>query len=133
MLVVLTGVLGMHGLDNHGAAGMHTTPHAGMAESVAAVAATSHDAITEVAALAVDGPVVLASATVAPGGLAMDVGMATMCLAILAVALVALLRLLLTGTIRGVLWRIARPVRAPAYAGRDSDPPSLINLSIQRC
>lgn len=67
-----------------------------------------------------------------PGGMGM--GMTAMCVAILAAALIALVRFLLGGRIRSVLWVEARQARAALqHRGRDPNRPSLIALSIQRC
>lgn len=67
-----------------------------------------------------------------PGGMGM--GMTAMCLAILAGALIALVRFLLGGRVRSVLWMLARHARTVLqHRGRDPDRPSLIALSIQRC
>lgn len=67
-----------------------------------------------------------------PGGMGM--GMTAMCLAIMAAAFVALVRFLLGGRVRSVLWVLARQAQAVLqHRGRDPDRPSLIALSIQRC
>ncbi len=130
MLMILAGLFGMHGLDSHGTAGMGTMTETSMSESVmngvrAAQATTS--------AVARDAGSAVASWAVASGPTLMDMGMAGMCMAILAVALIAWLRFLRANRVRPVLWVIARPVRASGRAGRHPDSPSLFSLSIQRC
>lgn len=129
MLVILAGLFGMHGLDSHGTAGMASMTEASMPESVTGVAGAADAMVTPVQDVS---PAVSTEAVVTAHPL-MGMGMAGMCLAILAVALIALLRLLLTTKTRPVVWLVARPARAPASSARDSDPPFLIKLSIQRC
>ena len=127
--VVLVGLFGMHGLDSHGTPGMEAT-HAAMAAPEMAGAGGNE----VVAAPAVVHDEDLGAAdTVTSGHPAMDMGMDVTCMAILAIALLALLRKLRGRGARRVLWMLTRPVRAPAFMGRDPDPPSLIALSIQRC
>jgi len=131
LLVLLGGLFGMHGLDNHGGAGMDTVDHATMAGPLSHTAAAGHEAIT--------GSVVAKAATVTPAvpGASRDAGMgmgaAGMCVAVLVVALIALLLRAHGGRSRPLLWMVSRPVRALGGRGRDPDPPSLIRLSIQRC
>jgi hypothetical protein len=137
LILVLAGLFGMHGLGGHDAAAMGSVPQAGMAEipmSAAAAAAgltaaPSHQ-IEQVGTQGhPDTHVVGASG---PGGMGM--GMTAMCVAILAAGLIALVRFLLGGRLRSVLWMLARHTRAVLqHLGRAPDPPSLIALSIQRC
>jgi hypothetical protein len=127
--IVLAGLFGMHGLDSHGMPGMAATlaAMAGPQE----IGSGGHEAISsraaseEVSSTTVD--------TVTSGHPAMDIGMEVTCMAILALALLVLLRTLRGRSTRRVLWMLNRPARAPAFTGRDPDPPSLIALSIQRC
>jgi hypothetical protein len=126
LLIVLAGLFGMHGLDSHGVAGMETAASTVMA-GPAAAAADHVAGVQEVAS------VMTAAGVFAPGHQGMGTGMAVLCLAVLAVALVALLRLLRASRVSPVLWMLERPARAPGHPGRGPDPPSLVNLSIQRC
>ena len=130
LLVLLGGLFGMHGLDNHGDAGMDTIAHATMAGPAEHGAVAAHEVI--------DGTVAGAAAvalavTGASGHTGMDMGAAGMCVAVLILALIALLVRAQAGRLRPLLWMVARPVRGPETWGRDPDPPSLISLSIQRC
>jgi hypothetical protein len=133
LLVLLGGLFGMHGLDTHGGTGMDTIARATMAGPLSHSAAAGHLAMTgtvrEIAAVT-DG---LAAVTGASGHRGMGMGAASMCLAVLVLALIALLLRAQGGRLRPLLWMLARPVRAPGARGRDPDPPSLICLSIQRC
>lgn len=99
----------------------------------AAVASTGHEAMAA-AVYEVAGPAMtLAASAVAVGESSMDAGMTGMCMAVLALTLTLVLRML--GTARAVpLYRlVGAPVRRLATHARDPDPPSLILLSIQRC
>ena len=127
--IVLAGLFGMHGLDSHGMPGMGAA-HAAMAGPEMAVPG-GHEVMSSSAAHE-EGSATTA-VPVTSGHPAMDVGMELTCMAILAVALLVLLRQLRGRRARLVLWMLSRPVRAPAFMGRDPDPPSLIALSIQRC
>lgn len=130
LLIVLAGLFGMHGLDNHGAAGSDTIAHAMGSSHTSGDTSTEHSpvvsAIHEAGAAMVDS-------TVATGGGAMDMSMVAMCMAILVLALITLLRLMRSRGVRLLYVVTARPVRAPVASVRDRDPPSLILLSIQRC
>jgi hypothetical protein len=132
LLVVLAGLFGMHGLDSHGAAGTEAVAHAGMTEPAVAGLAAGHHPAPMVMTVR-DGAAAVVSAAAATHHPAMEMAMAGACLAVLAVALIALLRFLRTNRVRPVLWVLPRRARAPGHAGRDPDPPSLIDLSIQRC
>lgn len=129
MLAILAGLFGMHGLDSHGTAGMGSMTEAAMPGSVMRVGRAADTKATTVP----DVGSAVASVPVVTGHPLMDMGMAGMCLAVLALALVALLRFLRTNRVRPVLWVLARPARAPVRVGRRPDAPSLIRLSIQRC
>lgn len=160
LLVVLAGLLGMHGLSGqssglgnglgnglaagHGAASMsmQTTPTA----SSAVVAASSMR--MDASDLAVIPPGIASDAGWLVGHGAQDLlesangfgqgdsggmAMAAMCLAILGAALLALLLLLHRARVAPVTWSLPRRASAIVPRGRDPDPPSLIRLSIQRC
>lgn len=130
LLVVLAGLLGMHGLDSHGAAGMDTT-HAVVTRSATDAVAAGHHSMA--AAVHEAGSAVTA-VTVATGHTAMDGDIdGGCCVAIIAVALIVLLQLLRTARMRPLYRLLAHPARVPGHQARDPDPPSLISLSIQRC
>lgn len=137
LLLVLAGLLGMHGLANHGDAGMETIPQAVMAEMSTSQAVADLDVIatnSRIHAWPVLGHAQRAVQSVGvPRPEGMDMGMAAMCVAILAAALIALVRLLLARRVGSVLWLELRRTIAVFPLGRDPDPPSLIDLSIQRC
>lgn len=133
LLVVLGGLFGMHGLADHGTGGMELVPHALMSEM--AMPPHSSDRDTASTSL-VDHAKVPAQAEIAasdPGDPGMDMTMDAMCVAILAIGLLALVRLLLSSRMGPVLWIHPRPARVLARPGRGPDPPSLFALSIQRC
>ena len=122
LLVVLGGLFGMHGLDNHGGAGLDAVAHA-----------AGHSAMTahhvEVEAVM---PVAL-SGHGAPGHSGIDVGAAGACMAGLVLTLIAQALRAYGSRARPLLWPAARPRRAPGGRGRNPGSPSLIQLSIQRC
>jgi hypothetical protein len=134
LLVVLGGLFGMHGLDNHGGAGLETVGHAGMAMSAhgagagqAAMTAAAHPAS------AVATVTLASSLTDASGHTGIDMVAAGMCMAVLVLSLLALVLRSYASRPRPLLWLVARPARAPAVRGRDPDPPSQFGLSVQRC
>lgn len=137
LILVLAGLFGMHGLGGHEAAAMGSASQAGMAElpmsaaaADAGVTAGLGHQIEQVGTQSAPGPDAVGAS--GPGGMGM--GMTAMCVAILAAGLIALVRFLLGGRVRSVLWMLARQARAVLrQPGRDPDPPSLIALSIQRC
>ena len=137
LLVVLGGLMGMHGLDNHGGPGMDTVAHVGMA-APAQGAAFGHPAMTGLAhdgaaAAAVATETVAGAVNDAAGTAVMDMGATGMCMAVLVLSLIALILRLYATCVRP-LWRLAAcPMRSPLVRGRDPDPPSLLRLSIQRC
>ena len=131
LLVVLGGLLGMHGLDNHGGPGMDTMAHTG-------TAVPAHDAVTgpahvAAAAAAVATEAVVGAATDATGHTGMSTGATGMCMAVLVLSLLLLILRLYASRQPALLWLVARSVRTPLVRGRDPDPPSLFRLSIQRC
>ncbi|EAQ5978267.1 hypothetical protein XE97_23945 [Salmonella enterica subsp. enterica serovar Senftenberg] len=136
LLILLAGIVGMHGLDSH-SGGMTSDVHAialqepAVAELSAApmsvhkvIPTVVHDmtgTVTAIGASVVDG---------VPGG---HMDMTAMCMAVLAMALMVLLRVLGSAPLLPVYGRVDVPARAPRRHGRDPDPPSLTNLSIRRC
>ena len=142
LILVLAGLFGMHGLGGHDAVAMGSLSEVGMAGMAEMpMGAARADAGVTTAGLGLHMSQVStqsrrpATDTVGasgPGGMGM--GMTVMCVAVLAAGLIALVRLLLGGRVRSVLWMLARRARAVLqHRGRDPDPPSLIALSIQRC
>ncbi|MEQ7845743.1 DUF6153 family protein [Nocardioides kribbensis] len=146
LLMVLAGVLGMHGLTGasscHGSAGMSmqaasTAPMAASLMSMEAsdLATTSSGVVSDAGRWAgARAEEVLKGAagsahSIDGGGMAMGV----MCLAILGAALLALMQHFRRARVAPVLWSLPRPANAIIPRGRDPDPPSLIKLSIQRC
>ena len=137
LAVVLVGLFGMHGLANHGPGGMENMPQVMLQEMTAAVGSPVDHLVPaglvgEAGSLA--GPVV--GAAVWSSGhehQGMDMSMAGMCVAVLAVGLFALLLLLRGGRLPRALWFVPLGAFAVMPAGRDPDPPSLNVLSIRRC
>lgn len=131
----------MHGLGGHDAAAMGSLSEVGMAGMAEMpIGAARADAGVTTAGLGLhmsqvstdSHPDTDTAGASGPGGMGM--GMTAMCLAILAAGLIALVRSLLGGRVRSVLWMLTRQTRAvQQHLGRDPDPPSLIALSIQRC
>jgi hypothetical protein len=137
LILVLAGLFGMHGLGGHDAAAMGSASLAGMAEmpmsAAAAAAGVTSEPSHQIGRIGTQGePETDAVGASDAGGMGM--GMTAMCVAILAAGLIALVRFLVGGRVRSVLWMLARQTRAALqHPGRDPDPPSLIALSIQRC
>jgi len=142
LLVVLAGLFGMHGLSGqtggHGAEGMSMqTASPGLMPA----SSTGMDASD----LAVIATGIVSDAGLTAGNQAEDllevvtgsghggIAMGVMCLAILGAALLALLRVLRRVRLAPMVWSLPRRTRAIIPRGRDPDPPSLIELSIQRC
>lgn len=143
LLVVLGGLLGMHGLGSHGlvdTAGASQGAMADMADMADMATTPATTGLTSVVGHIADHvgpradraqrPSEAASAST-PAGMSMD--MAMMCVAVLALALIALLRFLLGARKSPVLWMLRGQPRALMHRRRDSGRPSLIALSIQRC
>jgi multidrug efflux pump subunit AcrB len=86
--------------------------------------------IAVVADGASDGVAVMTGST---GQMAMNMGAAGMCMAVLVLSLLMLLLGLYASRVRPWMWLVARPVRSLWVRGHDPDPPSLFRLSIQRC
>ena len=136
LLILLAGIVGMHGLESH-SGGMVSGVHAFTLQEPAAVelaappmsvhevmATVVHDvagAATAVGASVVEG---------VPGG---HMDMTATCMAVLALALMMLLRMLGGAPLLPFFGRVGAPAWAPGPHGRDPDPPSLNVLSIQRC
>jgi hypothetical protein len=134
LLVLLAGIVGMHGLNTH-AGGMDPAAHAIVLQhaGAAAVASSGHE-VMAAAVHEVAGPAVTSAVSaVAAGESGMDAGMAGMCMAVLALALTLVLRMLGTAPALPLYRLVGAPVRGLAPYARDPDPPSLIHLSIQRC
>lgn len=137
LLVVLGGLFGMHGLDNHGGASISNVAHTTVSGLALDAGQTGHGLRAETAAHRA-GPataVVAAAVSDASEHLGMDMSMAGMCMAVLVLllGLFALLLRIRASRLSPPLWRLALPARAPGVRGRDPDPPSLVKLSIQRC
>ncbi|MEO7943504.1 MAG: DUF6153 family protein [Marmoricola sp.] len=136
LLVVLTGLFGMHGLSNHGVAGMENMPQVTAPASVGAVGSTLDRVSggpTGQAGPLSDPVPGAATLTSGPGQQGMDMNMAGLCVATLAVGLFALLLLLRLERLPRAPWFLQRRAFALKPVGRDPDPPSLSVLSIQRC
>jgi len=136
LLVVLVGLFGMHGLANHGVGGMDM-PHAVIAEESTAMAGSTFDLLSaglphQVLPL-VERAYRAAELGSGPGHKGMGMNMAGLCVAILAIGLVALLLLLRGGRAPRASWSLQRLMFAVTPLGRDPAPPSLTALSIQRC
>jgi len=136
LLVVLTGLFGMHGLASHGVGGMENMPQVIAQASVGTLGSTPD--LVSIGAGGQAGPLAepvpgAATLTSGPGRQGMDMNMSGVCVAILAVGLLALLLLLRGGRLPRALWFQQRRAFALKPVGRDPDPPSLTFLSIQRC
>lgn len=140
LLAVLAGLLGMHGLANHGVSGMEAMPRAVIAEAASGlVSAAGADVDHSAARL----PVFFTSnVDAAPGGAAlvsplvpegMDMSMVGMCLAMLVAGIGAFLLSFRRRRAAGTLWCLPRLNASVIGPGRDPDPPPLTVLSIQRC
>lgn len=123
----------MHGLADHGTGGMELGSQALMSEPT--IAPHSADGVTAAKSLIdhAKGPAQTEIGASEPGDTGMDGTMGAMCMAILAIGLLALVRLLLSSRMGPVLWIHPRPEWVLALPGRAPDPPSLFALSIQRC
>lgn len=127
----------MHGLNSH-TGGMAPDVHAIALHEPAAApeSATRLSAADEVMATAVHdvaGAVATMGAAVVDGVPGGDMDMTAMCMAVLAMAVTLLLRMLGAAPTLP-LYRLVGPLaRARGPHGRDPDPPSLTVLSIRRC
>ena len=137
MIILLAGIFGMHGLSSHAggmSAELRTPPPQETAS--AGMSAAAPLGVHEVARAEVRDVTDTAAAVravLAEGLPGADMGVTAMCVAVLAVALTVLLRVLGDGPGPLLHWRASAPTRARVRRGRDPDPPSLIVLSIQRC
>lgn len=139
LVALLAGIVGMHGLNSHGAmaAGTHPPAHSVVTELGEAPRGSDHGAMTTGVGELVGAVTSIAAKAVAavPSGTAggMD-AMGGMCVAILVLALTGLLRLLRGAPGMAMPYRLVTDlVRGMGPHARDPDPPSLIRLSIQRC
>jgi uncharacterized membrane protein YtjA (UPF0391 family) len=127
----------MHGLDNHGGAGMHSVAHEGVTVPLHG-AASGHEAMTGTAYVAsavafAATEAVVGAVTASTGHSGMDMGATGTCMAVLVLSLILLILRLYASRVRPLLWLVARPAGSPLVRGRDPDPPSLFRLSVQRC
>ena len=136
LLLLLAGIVGMHGLDSH-TGGMVPQVHAiALPEPAADSWAAPMSGVHEVMATAVHD---VAGAATAMGTSAIEgvpvghMDMTPMCMAVLAMALTVLIQMLRGAPSLPPFRRICAPARTPGPQGRDPDPPSLTILSIQRC
>ena len=130
LLILLGGLFGMHGLDNHGGAGMDSAVSATMTGSTGHAGSVADEVITRAAPHVA---LVTGAATVATERPGMDMGAAGMCMAFLSGSDRFCCSRLHASRLQPPLWLVARPARSPGVRGRDPDPPSLFRLSIQRC
>jgi hypothetical protein len=132
LLVLLAGIVAMHGLNSHGG-GMDPSAHAVATHAPAPAPVAGEHHLMAAAAHEVAAPLAAIRAVVSAGASGIDSGMAEMCMAVLALALTVLLRMLGTAPALALYRLVSAPVRAPGPHGRDPDPPSLVGLSIRRC
>lgn len=149
LVMVIAGLLGVHGLTGPGGFGMdrdrdaamtvRTLPSAVISASSLAVA-SSGVATTAIVVQTQDGPLADQARRMGEtlsglgrGGMALDIAM-MMCAAVLGAALIAVPGFLRAGRATPVVWslprRRPRPIR---YRDRDPGPPFLTELSVQRC
>ena len=127
--MTLAGLLGMHGLAEHGTGQVGSAHMSTMAADAGSAAAhlavgTAATASTLLASMVSHDP---------GGGTGTETNGAAMCLAVLLLTAIAVIVALHAGRLRPLLFLSARPVRAPVASGRGLDPPRLFVLSIQRC
>lgn len=136
LLILLAGIVGMHGLDSH-SGGMAPDVHAiALQERTVAELSAAPMAVHEVMATAahhVAGAATASGAFVVEGALDGHMDMTAMCMAVLALGLTMLLRMLGGAPLLPLYQRLCAPSRASGPHGRDPDPPSLTALSIRRC
>lgn len=126
LVAALASLFAMHGLSEHGV--MHHDMASMSSMTTDAMSAVSiapiEDTAAETLAAAVDAS---SRALDQDGGMAM-----ALCLAILSGLVVLLLRS--RGLRTGALLRlVTEPAETMAWTSRDTDPPDLLVLSIQRC
>lgn len=135
MLVVVAGLFAMHGLASHGVEGMDVSSSAAGTSQPMAGSLMSVD----VPPALVDGQKVASSdqsrsrGSNESGHGGMNMTTAVMCLAILGAALLALLHQLGVERSSRAIWARRHLARLKAPAARGVAPPSLTELSIQRC
>lgn len=137
LLILLAGIVGMHGLDSH-SGGMSPDVHAIAQQEPALgeLSAAPMSEVSEVMATAVHdavGAATVVGASVIDGVSGGHREMTVMCMAVLAMALTVLLRMLSDAPRLPPYGRVGAPSRASGPRGRDPDPPSLNVLSIRRC
>lgn len=141
LLVVLAGLLGMHGLDTHGAspAGhMTLMEQPGATKSTPAVKHSpgsmgSSSRQLEGVSANVESPTMAVAVASAIPTMNIDMSMLALCLAILTAGVLALMWLLHRARTAPLLWIRPRLATTVERRGRDPDPPSLTVLSILRC
>ena len=146
LLVVLAGLLGMHGLDNHGSAAMSghaavamdAVAHLPVLEAHHTGSGSGHPVAANLAHITAQGAqqgagFVAAAVLSNTGSEVPDTGATGMCMAVLVFGLLALLLHLGARRVNMPVWLLARLTRVPVARGRDPDPPCLFTLSIQCC
>lgn len=123
LFLVAIGVLGMHGIDTHGASPSH-------------VSAVAHG-ISPVGAQTLTGPALHVEAGQVAVGTPRDAdgagSLVGLCMAVLNAALVLLVLLWTRRRVPSLrVWLDRRQTLRLPY-GRDRDPPSLAHLSVMRC
>lgn len=135
LLVVVAGLFGMHGLASHGVQGMDMVPGT-VVTSGPMSASLAPFASKAVSVEGETGPTRDHSDSL-PGGDSeqggMDMSIAMMCVVILGAALLALLQMLRRERPWSVLGIRPYRTRSIMHPSRGADPPSLLDLSIQRC
>lgn len=144
LVMVIAGLLGMHGLTGPGGSGMDRDAAMMVGTPVMSASslamASSGVATTAIVIQTQDGPLADQARQMGEtlsgfgrGGMVLDIAL-MMCVAVLGAALIAVLGFLRAGRATPVVWslprRRPRPVRC---RGRDPDSPFLIELSVQRC
>lgn len=132
---LLSGIVGMHGMNSHGAAAMgaHPPVHGVATERGADLGGSIHDATGATAAEVSRSAVPVIAHAVGAAAADLGGGMGGMCVAILVLALIIRLWAQGGAPILPMSRILAAPVQRLAACARDPDPPSLIQLSIQRC
>ena len=131
LVIVIAGLFGMHGLASHGVQGMDVVPGSALTSQSVTSSVLGSDSADGQAVAPIERPDSLRASDSGQGD--MDMSLAMMCVAILAVALLALLRSLRREPPSSILWARPRESRLIVRPWREPSPPSLIALSIQRC
>ena len=132
LLVVLAGLFGMHGLDNHGSAAMSGHGAVGATHGARTTPTTLRGVADSSGHAVMLGGAFVADAVVSGEGPSSST-MAGVCMAVLVVGLLTLLLLLRSSRAHVSRLLRARVAPAPAFRGRDPDPPCLFTLCVQRC